>query len=111
MALRINGQLITAIGFAFDGCHKFYLLENDADCKKMVGLDYNIYLIEGLPEAWVGSCPLRFIDSADLKKCYVHQGEPAYFEGWNIPESLQRELDEMAEEQKMVNEEYEHAEY
>ena len=104
MALRINGQIITAIGFAFDGCHKFYLLENDADCKKMVGLDYNIYLIEGLPEAWLFSCQLRFIDSADLKKCYVHQGEPAYFEGWNIPESLQRELDEMAEEQLEANE-------
>lgn len=104
MALTINGTVITAIGFAFDGCHKIYLLENESDCEKMLGYGYNLYLIEGLPQAWADSCPLRFIESADLTKTYVKQFEPAFFKGWNIDPQLQAELDEMAQEQLEANE-------
>lgn len=95
----INGQKVTAIGFAFDGCHKFYLLENEADCKKLEGYGYNLYAIAGLPRAWADSCPLRFIESADLTKQYVGQGEPAHFEGWFIEPGLKWELEALEQEQ------------
>ena len=104
MALTINDTVITAIGFAFDGCHKIYLLENEKDCEKMHDYGYDLYLIEGLPQAWADSCPLRFIESADLTTTYVRQFEPAFFEGWNIDPQLQAELDEMAQEQLEANE-------
>lgn len=104
MALTINDTVITAIGFAFDGCHKIYLLEDEHDCEKMLDYGYSLYLIEGLPEAWLDSCPLRFIESADLTTTYVRQFEPAFFKGWNIDQQLQAELDEMAQEQLEANE-------
>lgn len=104
MALTINDTVITAIGFAFDGCHKIYLLENEKDCEKMHDYGYDLYLIEGLPEAWLHTCSLRFIESADLTTTYVRQFEPAFFKGWNIDPQLQAELDEMAQEQLEANE-------
>lgn len=102
--LRINGLQITASGFGFDGCHKFYLIESPDDAQMLSDYDYQLYLIDSLPQMWAGSCPLRFINSADLTTCYVPQFEPAYFEGdWLIDEQLRKELDELAAEQIAAN--------
>lgn len=100
MGLYINGKRIDAYGFAFDGCHKFYLIENDDQAKMLDGYGYRLYLIEGLPRAWADSCPLRFIEKADFSETVVGQCEPAVFEGWNIDKGLQQELDWLAEEQR-----------
>ena len=106
MARYINGQEITAYGFAFDGCHKFYLIETPEESEEMYNLDYRLYAIDGLPRAWADSCPLRFISSADLTKNYVPQCTPAHFDGdWDIDVMLKWELDELEREQIEANKE------
>lgn len=99
----INGQAITAYGFGFDGCHKFYLIENEDDERVLREYGYRLYSIDGLPRAWADSCPLRFIDAADLSKTYVSQFTPATFDGWDIDPTLQQELDMLAQEQMEAN--------
>ena len=104
MAKYINGKEITAKLFAFDGCHKIYLLD-ESQYDEFKALGYRIYVIDGLPTVWTDTCPLRFIDSGDLSESIVAQFEPATFEGWEIDKELQFELDEMAREQRIANEE------
>lgn len=103
MARYINGTEVTAYGFAFDGCHKFYLIENDNERRELEGYGYRIYKIEDLPLAWCDSCPLRFILSADLKTVYVAQCEPAEFDGWDMTPDLEQNLEWLANEQRMAN--------
>lgn len=104
MKRYINDIEITAYAFGFDGCHKFYLVENEEDQRRLEDLDYTIYKIDDLPRAWADSCPLRFIDSADLTRVFVPQCEPAEFVGWDIDDALKSELYWLAEEQRGVNE-------
>ena len=59
--------------FAWDGCHKIYIIENDEDDAVMRALDYDIYLIKNLDEAWDSSCSLRFISSVDFSKSFIDQ--------------------------------------
>lgn len=98
---EINNTPITQDRFAFDGCHKFYLIDTKDDEKTLRGYGYRIYPITDLPMAWDDSCPLRFIMSADLTTSYVDQGEPAWFYGWDIDWALQNSLDELAALQEM----------
>ena len=99
----ISGKEITADSFAFDGCHKFYLIECEPERKKMLDLGYELYPIVELPGKWLESCPLRFIDSADFMESYVLQFEPAYFSGWDLDCTLQFDLDLMAQSQRDAN--------
>ena len=100
---QINCTDIVQDRFAFDGCHKFYLIDTPEDEDLLRSYGYEIYPIEDLPAAWNDSCPLRFIDSADLQTVYVQQAEPAWFVGWDISERLQRDLDELAQLQEEAN--------
>lgn len=59
--------------FAYDGCHKIYIMENIEDVMLFTALGYDIYPIERLKETWKNSCSLRFIYSGNLKKTYVPQ--------------------------------------
>ena len=102
MAKYINGREITETAFAFDGCHKIYLL-HEWQYQEYRDLDYDIYDIDGLPLAWVDTCPLRFINSGDLQQTIVGQFEPAKFEGWNLSPALEHELEELALEQMEAN--------
>ena len=107
MTKYINGHEVKAKKFGFDGCHKFYLIESDLDENKLRSYDYEIHDISRLPELWAVSCPLRFIRTADLTRCYVPQFEPAYFEGWFMDTELKKDLDELAREQVEANEGWE----
>ena len=104
MTKYINGRAITETAFAFDGCHKIYLLHNH-QYDEYRELDYTLYEIDDLPRVWTDTCPLRFINSGDLTEKIVPQFTPAKFEGWDIPLDLQWELDEMEREQNEANEE------
>ncbi len=77
--MKINGKEITQKQFAFDGCHKFYLLE-DHEMDEAANLGYIICPIEELEKMYKYACPLRFINAWDLSECYAHQGENAVFE-------------------------------
>ena len=61
----INGKETNAELFAYDGCHKIYLIE-DSNTLRVVQEDYphlNIHHIMELEETYNNSCPLKFIDS------------------------------------------------
>lgn len=81
--MEINGmEVITNGFFAFDGCHKIYICENDGDVEKMKEYGYDILPISQLPETYAESCPLKFINNVELDKQYARQCEEAEFEGF-----------------------------
>lgn len=65
--LKVNGIEITQKQFAYDGCHKIYLLE-DNEIADALNNNYEIVPIKKLAEKFVGSCGLRFIDHWNLDK-------------------------------------------
>ena len=72
--LKINGkEVITNGAYAFDNCHKFYILENDNEKFKALEYDYEICPIQNLVTDLKNSCPLRFINSFDLTQTYLPQ--------------------------------------
>ncbi len=78
--MKVNNKLIKGIGFAFDGCHKLYIVATKSQWNKALQMGYNVCNLNGLQAAWNDSCPLRFISSWDLKTQYVKQNEQAVFE-------------------------------
>lgn len=78
--MKINGCEITAKQFAYEGCHKIYLLDDD-DVADAIDTGYDIYPIEQLEGVFDGSCELRFISNWKLDKQYVAQFEEALFKG------------------------------
>ena len=83
--MKVNGKTITAKRFAFDGCHKIYLLEDDDQENHAREIGYDIRPIAELKNAYDGSCGLRFISSWGLGTgnwvSYVGQFEKAAFKG------------------------------
>lgn len=78
--MKINGKEIKAKQFAYDGCHKIYLIEDTDDLKEAKGIGYDIYDIELLKETYDDSCSLRFINNWKLTEQIVPQFETAKFE-------------------------------
>lgn len=77
MSITINGQTSPAAEFAWDGCHKIYLLDNgDADKNGKYGYmlskngeaGYKVLPVSELQRVWDQSCPLRFINNWALDK-------------------------------------------
>lgn len=66
--MLINGQKVTTENFAYDGCHKIYLLENEDETQEAIGFGYDIYRIERLQDVWDKSCELRFVSYWNLEK-------------------------------------------
>jgi hypothetical protein len=84
MPLRINGEPVNATEFAYDGCHKIYLIRTPEERATMVSYGYGadaddsaILPISELPDIWDETCGLRFISSADLTEYYVEQCDDA----------------------------------
>lgn len=80
--LRINGEVVgdSSTTFAYDGCHKIYLIVWGSDRETMQECGYgddDIFPVSELPEIWAETCPLRFISSTDLTHKYVEQCEDA----------------------------------
>ncbi len=73
--LDIKKLGIKGIGFAFDRCHKIYILEDEEDKQNMVELGYHVFSMKGLQSAWDNSCSLRFISNAKLDTRFVEQGQ------------------------------------
>lgn len=59
--------------YAYDGCHKIYMVENEKDFMEAVEIGYDIRRIEGLRKDWKNSCPLKFINNWKLDKTYIPQ--------------------------------------
>lgn len=76
--LKINGIPVKAEEFAWDGCHKIYLVTTTRGRDDIVGCGYTLQPVSELPRAWEESCFLRFINPADLiGPALVDQGEDA----------------------------------
>lgn len=78
--MKINGKETNAKQFAYDGCHKIYIIEDENDLNKAKEIGYNILDIKELKETYLNSCELRFISNWKLTKKYVRQFEEAVFE-------------------------------
>ena len=76
--MKVNDYEITQKFFAYDGCHKIYLID-DEDLVAAEKTDYQIVPIEYLPNVWRASCELRFIRTWKLESI-VGQYEDAVFE-------------------------------
>jgi hypothetical protein len=76
--LKINGHAVKATEFAWDGCHKVYLVTTPAGREQIVDCGYDMLPVSELPAVWERTCFLRFINPADLHgPSLVEQGEDA----------------------------------
>lgn len=76
--MKINNNIIQTNGFfAFDGCHKIYILEDSQDIYEATQLDYEILHIDALKDTYDNACPLKFINNWKLTKTYAEQCEEA----------------------------------
>jgi len=73
--MEINGKKTNATHFAYDSCHKIYLLEDQQDLGEARDSGYDILPISKLEKTFHTSCGLQFIDNWKLNKCFVSQGE------------------------------------
>ena len=79
--MKINGKKVIGEHFAYEGCHKMYVCEDQQDIDEVNNSNgYDLVPISELPHVWEISCPLRFISNWKLDKQYVNQFEEAVFE-------------------------------
>ena len=79
--MKINNAEITSKHFAYDGCHKIYLIESDQDEKEAFEIGYQILPIKDIKQTYKDSCSLKFISNWQLNKTIVSQFENAKFTG------------------------------
>jgi hypothetical protein len=79
--MKINNIVTEAKEFAFDGCHKIYLIESSKDKKEAIKNGYNLLPISKLKESYDNSCSLKFINSWDLQTTFAEQGRKAKIVG------------------------------
>lgn len=90
---------VLANKFAYDGCHKIYLITDSKDESEAWDYSYQLRGVEELPAIWDATCSLRFIqfwDVENLKGNLVPQCFDAKIErvGEDIVISFDQELDE-----------------
>lgn len=77
--MEINGIKITGKNFAWDGCHKIYILANASQVRQARAMGYSIFKIKSIKDCYESSCSLKFISSWDLLTDYISQFEDANF--------------------------------
>lgn len=92
--MKISGIEIKEKKFAYDGCHKIYLIGNSKSEKEARSYGYEIYPVadgKNLIEAFVYSCSLRFIDVWNDKfESIIPQFEKCIvFDGFKIPHDIE----------------------
>lgn len=78
--MKINGMEVKGNFFAYDGCHKIYVLENRDEILEAESNDYEIFAIRDIENAYNNSCELKFINNWSLTTVYVGQFETVKFE-------------------------------
>jgi hypothetical protein len=71
--VTINDTRIWADEFAWDGCHKLYIVTDQQARDDLEGYGYDFFPIAELKECWDASCGLRFISDASLSCNYISQ--------------------------------------
>ena len=72
--MKINGIEVVGNEFAYDGCHKIYIIEDENDRNQALEYDYDILPISELLATYNKSCSFRFISNWKLTTNYVKQG-------------------------------------
>lgn len=73
---KVKEMAPEATQFAWDGCHKIYILENQEEITEAKNVGYKILDIKNLESTWEESCELRFINFWNLDKdAIIPQGE------------------------------------
>lgn len=78
--MKVNDYEITQDRFAYDGCHKIYLIGNATEQRDAMEKGYTIHSIYELEKIYEQSCEFRFISTWDLTTQVVKQCEQATFE-------------------------------
>jgi hypothetical protein len=78
--MKINNKEVKGSSFAYDNCHKIYIIEDDSDEVAAKKLGYQIYNLKYLKSSYENSCSLKFIYNWKLNIVYVNQFEEAIFE-------------------------------
>lgn len=78
--MLINNKIVNGNQFAYDGCHKIYVIEDEQDLNEAIEADYDIYDISEIEDKYNNSCELRFIYNWKLSNLYVKQFEQAIFD-------------------------------
>lgn len=65
--------------FAYEGCHKIYVLESEKDRLEAVEYDYEILDMDLLERTYRSSCSLKFVSNWSLDKRYIEQCEDVVF--------------------------------
>lgn len=72
--LEVKGEM-----FAYDGCHKIYILEDNSDLLEALRDGYRVHSIKDLEKIYKNSCELKFISNWKLNATYVGQFEDCEF--------------------------------
>ena len=80
---KVNGIPIAAKQFAYDGCHKIYLLNTPGDVQDATETGYGVLPISELQESYENSCGLKFIQTWSTFIDVARQCEEATFEGFS----------------------------
>jgi len=78
--MKINNKEVIGDKFAYDGCHKIYVIEDEKDREDAEEYDYQIFDLKDIQNVYENSCELKFISNWKLDKRYVNQFEDAIFE-------------------------------
>jgi hypothetical protein len=79
--MKIGRYKVNTDSFAYDGCHKIYILECEKDKEAAKELEYKILPIAELFDTYECSCSLKFISNWQLNKGYVRQFKKPTFRG------------------------------
>lgn len=71
--MKINNIETKATLFAYDDCHKMYIIEDEQDLKEAKESGYTILPIKELENTYNHSCPLRFISNWKLTISFIEQ--------------------------------------
>ena len=76
--MKVNGKQLRGDYFAYDNCHKIYILENDKEINEAKSYGYEIYHIDDLEKIYNESCSLRFIypwnlEDDDIYSCQFEE--------------------------------------
>lgn len=90
--VKVNRKFIWSNGyFAFDGCHKFHLLEDDDDVKAAMIYGYRLYPDIELQKIFENStCSLKYICNWKNTKRYVEPFDKAM---WTSVKAPQKDID------------------
>ena len=78
--MKINNKEVIGDKFAYDGCHKIYIIEDKKDREDAEEYDYQIFDLKDIQNVYENSCELKFISNWKLDKRYVNQFEDVIFE-------------------------------